>query len=329
MTKQQVIWLSCGSAVGAIALVLIALTLVSRKVFHRSLMASLVAVYFRLTVRHKSDEQVMADANYLPLVNDCPYRIPLRVRNRMQRAFNFCGMTVYGVNLNSTDTAVIYLHGGAYVRQPRLHHWKYINKLASRVGNVIVPIYPKAPNHHPDEVVGVLTKLYVELCNNFNNVVLMGDSSGGGLALILCQQWVRIGLKQPALTILYSPWTDLTLANPEVEQYQKVDPLISASGSRIWARLWAQDKDMRDPIVSPMFGDMSGLSKVLLFTGDNEILYPDLVKLYQIMQQQGVDVKFTVARGMNHVYQIYPIPEARAALREIVREISQLGVEKQ
>ena len=265
MTKEEIIWTSCGSTVGAIALSLIIITIVSHKVYHRSLMASLVVLFFRLTVHHKSDSQVMADANYLPLTNDCPYQIPARVRTKKQRKYDFDGMTVISVNMNgNTDRAVMYLHGGGYVRQPRIYHWKYINKLSARVGNVIVPIYPKAPNHHPEEVINLLTELYVELCNRFDKVILMGDSSGGGLALALCQQWAKRGLKQPVKTMLFSPWTDLTLSNPEIERYQAVDPLISASSERIWARLWANDKDLRDPLVSPMFGDMRGLGKVLL-----------------------------------------------------------------
>ena len=186
---------------------------------------------------------------------------------------------------------------------------------------MIVPIYPKAPNHHPEEVVDILTKLYVELNARFGKVVLMGDSSGGGLALVLCEYWATQGVAQPTKTILFSPWTDLVLDNPEIERYQKLDPLISAASERIWARLWAQDKDMHDPLVSPMYGDMSKLGKVLLFAGDREVLYPDLVKLHGVMKSQGIDVTFTVGRGMNHVYQIYPIPEARAALKEIVKQI--------
>ena len=325
MTKQQMIWISCGSSVGAIALCIIILTVISRKVYHRSLMASLIVLFFRLTVRHKSDSEVMADANYLPLKNDCPYVIPRSVRTRKQRKYQYNGMTVFGLNMvDCSNRVVMYLHGGGYVRQPRIHHWKYLNKLASKVGNVVVPIYPKAPNHHPKEVVDILTKMYIELCKRFDNVVLMGDSSGGGLALVLCQHWVELQLKQPAKTVLYSPWTDLTLSNPEIDRYQKVDPLINASSERIWAKLWAADLDLRDPLISPMFGDMTGLGKILLFTGDREILYPDLVRLNEIMCAQGVDVRFTVGRGMNHVYQVYPIPEARKALKEIVKEITQV-----
>lgn len=319
--KWKVFAIIASSSASAALLIIVALTVVSRKVFHRSLMASLVALFLRITVRHKSDAQVIADVKNLPAKNDVPYSVPTLVRAKTQKAVDYHGMTVVCVNLNGkTNRAVMYLHGGGYVRQPRLRHWKYLNKLAARVGNVIAPIYPKAPNHHPSEAFELLTKLYLELCERYGEVVLMGDSSGGGLALSLLQQWAECGYAQPRKTILFSPWVDLTLSNPEIENYQKLDPLISASSERIWAKAWAQDMSLTDARISPIFGAMDGLGKIILYCGDKEILYPDLCKLYGVMKSS-CDVKFTVGRGMNHVYQVYPIPEARRALREVVREI--------
>lgn len=312
------------SIVGAVTICLVTLAVVSKKVYHRSLMATLVVVFFRLTVRHKSDEQVKEDVKYLPLKNDFPYVVPRQVRTRKQRVIDYGGMTVVYVNMTDDKSrAVLYLHGGGYVRQPRIFHWKYINKLANRVGNVIVPIYPKAPNHHPTEAFDLLTKLYLEITAQYGEVVLMGDSSGGGLALSLAQQWGEKGYRQPIRTILFSPWVDLTLSDPEIERYQRIDPLISAASERIWAKVWAQDLSLTDPRISPSFGPMDKLGKVLLYVGDREILYPDVCKLYEKMKDSA-DVKFVVGHGMNHVYQVYPIPEAKKALNEAVREIENI-----
>ena len=312
------------SVVGAVTICLVTLAVVSKKVYHRSLMATLVVVFFRLTVHHKSDSQVIADVKDLPLVNDVPYVVPRQVRTRKQHAIDYDGMAVVYVNMtDDTKRAVMYLHGGGYVRQPRIFHWKYINKLANRVGNVIVPIYPKAPNHHPTEAFELLTKLYLELAAKYDEIVLMGDSSGGGLALSLTQQWGEKGYKQPIKTILFSPWVDLTLSDPEIERYQKIEPLISAASERIWAKVWAQDLALTDPRISPTFGPMDKLVKVLLYVGDREILYPDICKLYKIMKDSA-DVRFVVGHGMNHVYQVYPIPEARRALDEVVNEIENI-----
>lgn len=310
------------SGIGAIVLSLITLTIISHKVYHRSLMATLVVLFFRLTVRHKSDSEVKDDVKYLPLKNDVPYVVPRQARTRKQQSYDFGGMTVITVNMNENNKrAIVYIHGGGYVRQPRIHHWKYINKLADELGNVVVPIYPKAPNHHPLEAIELLTELYLQLRDKYDTIVLMGDSSGGGLALVLCEYWGETGLKQPDKAILFSPWVDLTLTNPEIDEYQKKEPLISAASERIWAKVWAQDMELTDWRISPIFGPMDKLSEIVLYSGDREILYPDLCKLHEVMTEQGVSVKYIVGRGQNHVYQVYPIPEARRALKEVVEEI--------
>lgn len=324
--KWKILGIVASSTVGALALSLILLAIVSHKVYRRSLMATLVVFFFRLTVKHKRDSQVIADVKYLPLKNDVPYQVPKRARTRKQNRQDYNGMTVIYVNMQpNSDRVVIYLHGGGYVRQPRLHHWKYLNKLANKVGNVIVPIYPKAPNHNPEEVFELMTGLYQETCNKYSTVVLMGDSSGGGLALALNEYWGEMGLPQPAKTILFSPWVDLTLSNPEIEEYQKKEPLISAASERIWAKVWAHDMELTDWRISPMFGPMDKLGEVVLYSGEREILYPDLCKLYEVMKNSGVNVRFVVGRGMNHVYQVYPIPEAKKALAEVEQEIKQVG----
>ena len=326
MNKWKIISIAASSTVGAIVLSIIALAIISHRVYHRSLMATLVVMFFRMTVHHKRDSQVLEDVKYLPLKNDVPYEVPKQVRTRKQNRHEFKGMAVISVNMQlNSDRVVVYLHGGGYVRQPRLHHWKYINKLANKVGNVVVPIYPKAPNHHPNEVFDLMTEFYQHLLKQYSTVVLMGDSSGGGLALALCQHWGEMGLQQPTKTILFSPWVDLTLSNPEIDEYQKKEPLISAASERIWAKVWAQDMSLTDPRISPIFGRMDKLSEVILYSGDREILYPDLRKLYEVMKQQGANVKYVVGRGMNHVYQVYPIPEAKKALAEVSQEINQVA----
>lgn len=323
--KWKLFAIIASSTVGAIALGLITLTIISRKVYHRSLMATLVVFFFRLTVHHKSDREVMDDVKYLPLKNDVPYVVPKHARTRKQKCYNMDGMTVITVNMTQNHKRVIvYLHGGGYVRQPRLHHWKYLNKLGNKLGNVIVPIYPKAPNHHPLESFELMTKLYAQLCDKYDTIVLMGDSSGGGLALALCEYWGEMGLKQPNKTILFSPWTDLTLTNPEIDEYQKKEPLICAASERIWAKVWAQDMSLTDWRISPVFGPMDKLGQIVLYSGDREILYPDLRKLHEVMVANGVSVKYIVGRGMNHVYQVYPIPEARRAFKDVVVEIENI-----
>ena len=121
--------------------------------------------------------------------------------------------------------------------------------------------------------------------------------------------------------ILFSPWVDVALENPELEHYQKLDPFISVSNEKIWGKLWAGDLDVCDPKVSPSFGNLEGLPPTTLYVGTREILYPDNILFFKKLQKARVLCSLHVGEGMNHVYPIYPIPEARKVLKEVVQTI--------
>ena len=312
-----------GSLSSAVLVFILALTIYSHARHHRSLMAHLAEKYLKLTVKRYTDDEVREDISNLPSRNDVKYKIPKIIRFSVPvTESEFGGMQVFKVGKEGGDKVILYLHGGGYVRQPRQHHWKFINKLAKRSGlRVIVPIYPKAPNHSYKDAYAILTDLYSEIVKSYKKIVVMGDSSGGGLVLGLCQSFGHGGLRQPDVLILMSPWTDITLANPLIPEYEKKDPMICASNERIWGELWADGLPVDDYKVSPVNGDMTVLGKVELFAGTREMLYPDAVQLYELMKKAKVDVKFTEGVGLNHVYQVFPIPEARKTLKYICRVI--------
>lgn len=305
----------------ALIIILVALliwTLVSHLVYHRSLMASIVCLYFRLTVRHYPEEKIERDLKFLPLKNDVEYHLPKGFRFQKDcKEELFEQMKVFHLHPDEEKFAIIYLHGGGYVRQPRRHHLMFLKRLAKKNKNVLVPIYPKGPNHHPKEVYSLLTKYYLNIWKDYETIILMGDSSGGGLALGLCEYLKENKHPLPKCLILLSPWCDLTLENPLVEQYQKVEPLINYKEERVWAKCWAKEMDLKHYMVSPLFGNLQGLPKTFLFVGERELLYPDTLKLYQLLKRSDVDVDLTIGKGMNHVYPIYPIPEARKAFQQI------------
>ena len=82
-------------------------------------------------------------------------------------------------------------------------------------------------------------------------------------------------------------------------------------------KCWVGELDTQDYRVSPIFGDISALHDVYLFVGTREIFYPDVTAFYEMLQAQGIASELYVGEGMNHVYPIYPIPEANDALDQI------------
>ena len=322
--------------VGLLLLVL-SLAIFSRCCFKRSLMATLCEIYLKLTNINKSIEDVIED------INNLDDRHNIKVKEIMDKKYTNCVKFVFKstnvlgfncVDLNGVevcsetekeDVAVIYLHGGGYVRPPRRQHISFIKKFAkeSKIPTYFA-IYPKAPKNNCENVLPVIESFYKSVSKKYNKIILIGDSSGGGL--VLCLSKILLDKKEvlPTKTILFAPWVDVSLTNPELEDYQKVDPFIDFKHEQIWGKLWAGDLDVKDERVSPMFADLNGLNEVLLYVGTREVLYPDIVKFYNKLKSDGVNVELIEGVGMNHVYPIYPIPEARKVRKEIIKEINNL-----
>ena len=311
--------------VSSVLLIVGVLTLLSHLVYHRSLMASIVEIYLKLSTKKLTDEEVKEGIKDLPLKNDNGYQIPRIIRFNVDvRKSTYQNMEVLSLNEKSKDNKVImYLHGAGYVRPPRVHHIKFINKLAKKTNKtVIFPIYPKAPNHYFEESYSILTSLYLDLFKKYDEVILMGDSSGGGLALGLCEYFIEQKIKQPEKLFLFSPWVNLKLDNELIPKYAKKDPFISYTNERIWGQLWAREANLDNYKLSPIYGNMIGLKKVYLYAGTREVLFPDCQLLYGILKDSKVDAHFFIGKGLNHVYPIYPIKEARTTLNNIVKIIN-------
>ena len=165
--------------------------------------------------------------------------------------------------------------------------------------------------------------VYGVLRERYGHLSLLGDSSGATVALGMTLLLADAGLKQPQTLVLLSPYPDISLSNPDISRYERLDPLIWASNVRITARAWAGELSDTDPRVSPIFGSLERLAcRITLFAGERETLYPDILRLHRALDGKGAEHTFVSARGMNHVYQIYPIPEAARELRFISKIIS-------
>ena len=312
-------------------------TAVSHGVFHRSNMGTASEMYYWLKgTRKRMNEPVTWD-NYIlesaranaerysmPAALDFHYKIVgFRVPVE-ERSFN--GMQTFLLNKRDlNDRAVIYLHGGSLLSQPDSNLWHFLDSVArlSRA-EVIVPLYPLAPDHHWQEAFELVEGLYDRTVTEFgaHNVTLMGDEAGGGLAAAFAEHLAQEGGEQPAHLILISPWVDATLNNPLVNAYQPNDPLLSAFGMRRVAKLWAGDTDLEDYHLSPVNGNVHGLRNVLVFTGTREILYPDARLFFERVRATGAHAELVEGRGLNNDFPLYPLPEATKAIKTIVDAIS-------
>ena len=184
---------------------------------------------------------------------------------------------------------------------------------------VIAPDYPLAPRHTVDDAFAMLDQLYRELLVTIQpeNLVVMGDSAGGGLTLALAQKLRDDGLPQPAHLTLLSPWLDVTLVNPEVAPLVKQDPMLEPVSLKAAGLAWAGKRLPTDPLVSPIYGSLKGLAPISLFTGTHDLLFADCRKLQAQAAAQNIPIDYHQAEGMLHVWMLIPTPEAKLAVAQI------------
>jgi len=153
------------------------------------------------------------------------------------------------------------------------------------------------------------------------SVTLMGDSSGGGISLALAQRLREDGHEQPGHIVLLSPWLDATLSNPEISEFDKIDPFLGTDGLKYGGAAYARDVDPKSYLVSPVYGSLRGLAPISLFIGTRDILFPDCRKLREQARTEGVEINYREYEGMVHDWMLVAMPEGKQAVREIVEAI--------
>ncbi|PXY26260.1 alpha/beta hydrolase fold domain-containing protein [Prauserella flavalba] len=222
---------------------------------------------------------------------------------------------------------VLYFHGGAYVHQIQKDHWSFFERLIERTGcTVTVPIYPLAPDHKSDETVRMIKDAYNELLGDTDpgDRVIMGDSAGGALALVLSEALEEAHEPQPKELVLICPWLDITMTDPALPELDRIDPYLAVAGLREAGRLYAGDLDKRDPLVSPLFGPLSNLGRVSVFVGTRDVLLVDARRLRDRARDVGVGLEYHEYPGMFHAWLLADIPEGHDALKRIATVVGRV-----
>jgi acetyl esterase/lipase len=262
--------------------------------------------------------------------NAKPYILP----KYLQQKFGIVKVTKDGMDsyiLQGSDHSdgkyILYLHGGAYINQPTPEHWKFLKKLVQKLNaTAIAPVYPKAPNHQFQESFEKVFPIYEELLSKTEakNIVLMGDSSGGGFALALAQVLHEKGLPQPGNIILLFPWLDITMTNPAIEELdlEEKDPILGVKYLAAAGKAYAGGAELTNYLLSPINGNINELAKISVFVGTHDILLVDARKLKEKAEQLDVKINYYEFPNMIHGFTHSPFPEAEQAFEKIVEIIN-------
>lgn len=217
---------------------------------------------------------------------------------------------------------VLHLHGGAYIHELEPEHWVFLTRLADYAGCAVSTLlYPLAPKHHYDETISVVRSAYDQVLGDLpaEDRILAGDSAGGGLALGLGQWLAAEHRPQPKEILLISPWLDLTMTDPGLPELDEKDPFLSVPGLLEAGRLYADELDPRDPLVSPLFGELTGLAPLSVFIGTRDVLLVDSRRLRDEAARVGVAVEYHEYPGMFHTWILDKMREAKHATEQMAR----------
>lgn len=221
----------------------------------------------------------------------------------------------------SNGRAIIYLHGGGYKDNFNREHWRFVDKISSAVSyDVFALDYPLLPDNF-ERAYAYLDKVYNNVLEDYGEIVFMGDSAGGGLAIGYAAYLKDKGIKTPDKIIAISPWLDLTLENPEIAHYDKKDPMLNVEALRKNGREFSSPSTPENAYLSPVYADIDGLGEIYIFFGDCDILCPDGIKFSE-KTPVGTKIKFDLKKNMLHDYPILPVKGAEYAFKKIVRILS-------
>ena len=231
-------------------------------------------------------------------------------------------------NVN-TKSIIFYLHGGGYCFGSSLTTHKVgLTKLAKQTGSVCYSVdYRLAPEHqYPAALDDALTAWKHIVRQNPNcNIILAGDSAGGGLSLALIMYLRDNNEQLPDGLVLFSPWTDLTCSGETYETKAKYDPMFTTNMTKDSANIYVpEDVKKTDPYISPLYGDFTNLPRTLVLVGGNEILLDDSRLFAQKATESGVDIEIDIWPSMFHDWWLFGsfIPETKQVLDKVTNWIN-------
>ena len=235
----------------------------------------------------------------------------------------FGGRTVWTVAPKGDpgEKQILYLHGGGYVNGFSRYHWRFISNLVSDLRcTVIAPDYPLTPERQVGDVFEMVFPLYEELlaAAGASNLIVMGDSAGGGMGLALAMRARDGELAQPSDIVLLSPWLDVTMTNPDVEKVDRFDPFLDVEGLRYLGKIYAGETAATNYLVSPIYGSLENLAPITLFIGTHDMFVADCRKFRARAEAEGVRIDYHEYEDMVHVWMLIPSPEEKKAAKAII-----------
>lgn len=222
----------------------------------------------------------------------------------------------------SSENVIIYCHGGASVYGPTDLHWNSIAQIVRQTNiKVFLVDYPKAPEHKIIEINENIDAVYDDFLTKYSskNIILLGDSMGATLLILLVQRLIKNSMSLPKSIILLSPVLDASMKNPEIENIDKLDIMLSRKGVLSAKTMCAGNISLQSEEISPIYGNFKNFVTTYLFTATYDIMYPDTEIFIQKLRAENIPIYVYEGEGMPHIWAFLPImSEAKKALNQII-----------
>ena len=227
--------------------------------------------------------------------------------------------------VKKTKKLVIFIHGGAFISGPSQMHWDALKEISKQTEQTIwMCDYPKAPEHDIVEISNNIDAVFNLALEQYEakHITLIGDSVGGTLITALTQRLILNKRELPRKIILISPVMDATLSNSDIEDLDKIDPMLSKAGVLSAKKMCAQNHDLNNPLISPIYGSFKNFPHTTLFIATNDITYADQQLMIEKMNKAHIDLEVIIGENMPHIWPLLPVmAEAKTALKQLIEII--------
>ena len=217
---------------------------------------------------------------------------------------------------------VLHFHGGGYLIGSAKGSLEYASRLAAAVGGVCYTAeYRLAPEYpYPAAIDDAVCAYRALLARGIpaSSILVSGESAGGGLAVALVLALRTAGDPLPAGILAVAPFSDLTVSGQSVREFNGDDPAANRDLLKFMGASYFQGHEPTDPLVSPLYGDLTGLPPLFVTASQGEVLLSDTTRLAERAEQAGVDVTLRLVEDSVHVYTIFPfLPETQNTMEEV------------
>ncbi|MCB2196423.1 MAG: alpha/beta hydrolase [Bacteroidetes bacterium] len=228
---------------------------------------------------------------------------------------------------SDSQKLIFYVHGGGYVSGSCNDHRAVVSKFASRTNVTNLQYeYSLAPELPFPHALNDSVKVYKAVLKKgyrAHNIIVAGESAGGGLALAMLLFLKQKNIPLPKAAVAISPWTDLSCSSDSYRTKNKVSVAPTNSWT-VFSYYYVGENEPKNPLISPLFGDLEGLPPIYINSAVDDELYEDGEKFYIKALEQGVNATFKAGHGMIHCYPLLApmFTEATEAMDEIVMFIN-------